>query len=139
MVVARSSKELFPYVLECDRGLPPEKQTTFHLRRLSTRTMLALENLQSVDLGGSNRVTVRLGDQRTVTLRAGLAGWDNFAMGDGTLVEYRSQSGTHVIHGVPIESPAAQECIDRLEPDHAKELVEAIIKGNTVTPEDVGN
>jgi hypothetical protein len=139
MVVARSARETFTYVLLCDRALPPEKQSVFTLRRLSTRTMMALENLQSIDLGGTNKVTVRLGDQRTVILRAGLCAWTNFNTANGQPAEFKSDAGVRMVHGVEIDRPASQSTVDLLEPEHAKELVDAIVAGNTVTPDDVGN
>lgn len=139
MPVARSSRETFRYVLRCDRNLEPSKQTVFHLRRLSTRVMLALENLQTVDVSSGMQATVRFGDQKMVALRAGLAGWDNFCMSDGTPAPFKSDAGTRAIHGVTVENPASEESISYLQPDWAKELAEAILDGNTVQPADVGN
>lgn len=139
MPVARSTRETFRYILKCDRSLPTAQQTIFHLRRLPTGVMLALENLQTVDVSSGLQATVRFGDQKMVALRAGLAGWENFCLADGTPVAFKANAGTRSIHGVSVDAPASEESVAYLQPEHAKELAEAVLDGNTVTPTDVGN
>lgn len=137
MVVARNTSETFPYVIEAERGAPVEEQTVFHLRCLPASVGLALDNLQSgtVDL----KISVRLGDQMVVTLRAGLAGWDNFKDAEGKAIEFKRDQGERAVFGVTIKNPAAAAMIDYLPEKVAQELAVAIRHGNTVTRADVGN
>lgn len=139
MPIARSSRETFRYVLKCDRSLEPSKQTVFILRALPTRVMMALDNLQTVDVGEGMRATVRFGDQKMVALRAGLAGWENYSTSDGTPVPFKADAGTRMVHGVQVEMPASEESIGWLAAEHAKELAEAVLEANTLKPGDVGN
>ncbi len=128
MVVARSVKEVFDYVLQDDRLLPVEKQTVFHLRRFSTRLSLRVQDLQS-----------SRGQIAEVVLRAGIAGWTNFADADGEHVGCKHESGLKHIHGCEVRDPLTLECLDRLSPEIAGEIASAIIMGNTLTTDDVKN
>jgi hypothetical protein len=138
MAVARSSRETFEYVLLEDRGLPADRQTVFSLRRLPTRVLLALENLTSVATNGRS-ADVRLGDRFVVLLRAGVAGWRNFADADGKPIEFRSVAGPRLVYGIEIENPADVACLEFLSAEQAKELAEAVQDGNTATRDDVKN
>lgn len=137
MVIARSVSETFPYVCEDDRKLPVEQQTTFHLRRLPATVGMALDNLHEATAAG--QVTLRVGDQRIVTLQAGLAGWENLNDSSGQPVMFESHRGVRSVYGITIKDPAKVEMIDLLPEDVAEELAEAIRKGNTLTRDDAKN
>lgn len=141
MAVARSARESFPYVLLEDRALPVEQRTTFHLRRLPTRLMLALDNLTSLTTGAGqeNDVAVRLGDRQIVALRAGLCGWDNFADAEGKPIPFEMTRGRSLISGVVVDDAAKESAIEWLRPEWAKELAGAITSGNTFTTGDAKN
>ncbi len=138
MAVARSSRETFDYVLLEDRALPVERQSVFLLRRLSTRLMLALENLTSVATNGRS-ADPRLGDRYVVLLRAGIAGWRNFCDVDGKPIEFKAHAGARMVAGIEVENPAEVACLEWLSAEQAKELAEAVQAGNTVTQADVKN
>ena len=128
MVVARSSKEVFDYVLQEDRALPVEKQTVFHLRRFSTRLALRAQDLQA-----------SRGQVAELVLRSGIHGWSNFADGEGGVVECKHDKGIKTLWGCDVHNPLTLESMDRLSPEIAGELASAIITGNTLTDEDVKN
>jgi hypothetical protein len=137
MAVARS-KEGWSYVLKADRELPPEQRTTFHLRRLSNRTMTALQNLATYSLQNAD-IKVATGTQRWVTLKAGLAGWTNFLMPDGTPAEFRLFEGSTTLHGVELASSVRDESLELLDYADAMELADAIVDGNELTKADAKN
>lgn len=128
MAVARSTRETFSYVTVADRALPKEKQTIFHLRRLATNQQLMLGNLLEV-----------MGTMAVVTLRIGLAGWENFVDENGNAVPFKRDTGTVLEHGVPIENPASKESIGRLSITDAQEIAAAIHSGNVLSEDDVKN
>lgn len=137
MVVARSTSETFDYVIEAERGLPPDDQTHFHLRHLPASVGMALDNLQSASV--TSQISIRLGDQQVLVLRAGLAGWTNLKKADGTEVEFKQDAGVRNVFGVEVTRPAAKEMVDVLPLEVAQELAVAIRQGNTLTKADVGN
>jgi hypothetical protein len=133
MPVARSTRETFPFVTEADRQLSKDKQTTFHLRQLSTRTMLALRDLREGD-------EAAVGKWLIVALRAGLVGWENFCDSTGAAVEFTLDKKARFVHGVLIEHAAASEAsIEYLSPQDAQEIGLAIMRGNTLSLDEVGN
>lgn len=138
MAVARTTRETFDFVLEADRALPPEQQTVFHLRSLSQATMMAIENLMTIDPSMAT-MSLRSGDQKLLVLRAGLAGWTRFMDADGVEVPFRAEPGRRSVFGTSIDSPAAMECIERLRTSDAREIADAIILGNQLTKTDVKN
>lgn len=128
MPIARSAQEVFDYVALEDRELPAEKQTVFHLRRLSTRVMTRLRDIAD-DQG---RVA-------ELALRAGIAGWDKFVDQDGVVIEARHEKGEVLLWGIPIKDPLHVDSLNRLPVSLVGELATAIIAGNTVTDDDVKN
>jgi hypothetical protein len=137
MVVARSNGEPFSYVLVAERELPAEKQTNFQLRRLSTRQLLLLQNMQGEDAAGISGV--QTGSISVAVLQIGLLGWSNFVDEHGSPVEFKQIKGERLIAGIPATNPASLGSLDLLPTEAAAELVGAIIKGNQITPEDRKN
>lgn len=127
MPVARSTKEVFDYVTLADRELAKEKQTTFHLRRLSTQLILRARSLDD----HSKMVEF--------ALRCGVAGWENFADADGAPVKASHDKGEQLVFGVAVRDPLSSESLNRLPPDVVVELAKAIVEGNTLTEDDAKN
>ena len=128
MPVARSVHEVFDYVLQGERGLPVEKQTVFTLRRLSTRHHARAQSL-----------TDSLPAMWEFVLRAGIAGWRNFADETGQPVECKHEKGEVQVQGITVKEPLAQDCLDLLPFEVTSELLAAITQGNTLTADDVKN
>lgn len=124
MPIALDPKQRFDYVLECDRALPADQQTTFELRGLTVAEEARIEDglAQLVD-GGFN---MRSGQQKLGILRLGLVGWRNFKSGDGAEVPFETIKG-HPQH-------VTDACLDRLDPDWRVELANAITERGKLTP-----
>jgi hypothetical protein len=138
MAVARSKAEVVRFVLEADRKLPPEKQSVFLLRRMSTDQHMMLKNLQEMNAAGDAR-TVKVGTIYTTVLRIGLVGWENFATAEGTPAKFEVDAGEHFVNGIGVANPAKQETVNQLSPKDAEELVAAIWESNTFTVDDAKN
>ena len=138
MVIAVNANETFPYICRAERELPKEKQTVFRLRRLPASVGMSLDNLHEAASTGAH-VTLRVGAQRNVTLRAGLAGWENLPDSDGKPVEFRAVTGERVVFGITLRNPCHESMIDLLPEEVAEELANAIRAGNTVTTTDAKN
>lgn len=128
MPVARSTREVFDYVCQEDRELPKEKQTVFHLRRLSTRHAVRARDLAEEQ-----------GRMCEFALRAGIAGWDNLCDDEGRAVPCAHDKGVHGIFGIEVKDPLSLESLNRLPPQIIGELASAIITGNTLSEDDVKN
>lgn len=137
MVIARSVNETFPYVVKADRELDQSQQTVFQLRRLPSTVGIALDNLHEGNASG--QVTLKVGDQKIVSLMAGLAGWENFNDSEGRPVEFKKQSGERSVFGVVIKDPAHRSMIDRLPPEVADELAAVIREENTLSEDETKN
>jgi hypothetical protein len=132
MPVARSTTETFTYVTLADRQLPAERQTTFSLRRLSTKLMLSLNNLREGDAAA-------IGSWMTVALRAGLAGWTNLCDPDGAPVEFSMDPRPAVVCGIELTRSASEASVNRLAVEDATEISIAIMRGNSLTADDAKN
>lgn len=132
MAIARTTKETFDYITLADRELPQEKQTRFHLRRLSTATMLMLRNLRDGE-------DARLGSWLTVALRAGIAGWENYVDPDGKAVPAVFDRVPATISGIQLQRSLSEESINHLSTGDAMEIALAVMTGNELTVEDVKN
>lgn len=128
MPIARSTKEVFDYVLTEDRELPKEKQTVFHLRRLSTRLAMRCRDLAE-----------NQGQMGEFALRAGIAGWTNFADEEGATVKCEHDKGSHTLFGIEVRDPLSIASLNRIPPQCLGELAAAIITGNTLSADDVKN
>jgi hypothetical protein len=100
MVISRTTRESIPFVIERERELPAEQQTTFLLASLSNQTMLAL--LQLMQHGETKRWI-------EVALTAGLRGWRNFLDENGKETPFRRDAErTVTLHGVEIKGPVSK-------------------------------
>lgn len=131
MVIARSTKENIPYVLEAERDLPPEQQSTFLLASLSNDMMMSL--LQLMQEGQTKKWV-------EVTLTAGLRGWRNFLGEDGNEAPFRRDPNlTRGVHGVEIKGPVAKATLELLPTEHLFELAQAVMRANKLSPDDAKN
>lgn len=132
MAIARSTTETFTYVTLADRQQPPERQTKFLLRRLSTKLMLSLQNLREGD-------EAAIGKWMIVALRAGIAGWENFCDETGAPIEFAADAGRKAVFGIELDRSASEDSINRLATEDATEIALAIMRGNQVTVDDAKN
>lgn len=134
MTVARSTKETFDFVTVADRAQPREKQTTFHLRRLSTAAVIRLRDLRD----GNDPA---IGSWMTFALRAGLAGWSNFNDPDGQPVPFVADKSPATLFGLGliVAQTASEDSINRLSISDASDIALAIMTGNELTADDVKN
>ncbi len=128
-----TTKRTFPYVLKCDRDLPPDQQTVFQLRPLTNAQRFSLLDMNSVQ-GGST--TLRGGTMAQTALRIGLAGWENLTNENDAVVPYVAHQGKVMVHGVAAESPATEETMNRLPWEAVEELADAIMNGLQLTQDD---
>jgi hypothetical protein len=132
MATARSTKEVFDYVLLADRSLPAEKRTTFHLASLPTATMIRLRGL----VGDTGELT---GEWVWLALRVGVRGWRQFVEDDGTDIPFTTDAKPQTIGGISVPAPASEASLNRLSPTDAFELAGAVVRSNMVTVDDAGN
>lgn len=130
MVVSRSTRENIPYVLQAERDLSAEQQTTFKLASLSHDTLLAILQLISE---GQPRKWVK------VALAAGLRGWSNFRDADGNETEFRRSERSVTMHGVEISKPVTDKTLDAIPTELLLELAQAVVEANQATVDDAKN
>lgn len=129
MPIARSTNSVFDYVCLEDRDLPAEEQTVFQLRTLTSEEHLRASDIASM---GGGRAT-------EYVLRVGIAGWSNLHDAEGNLVPCQRHSGKRNVSGISVKAPLTTESLNRLPASVLEELGAAIMEGNTVSDEDVGN
>ena len=76
----------FNYIMESDKPLPENEQTTFILRALSATEFGEMQSLTK--LKGDVVDVASLNDQLMVVLRYGLVGWKNLLDGLGGTLEF---------------------------------------------------
>jgi hypothetical protein len=131
MVIARSTRERIPYVLEAERQLPPEQQTTFYLAVLPNWMMLNL--LQLMQEAKHDRWVL-------LALTAGLRGWDNFRDEDGHETPFvRETRRRRNVAGVDVPDPVAEASLNALPSSLLFELANAIVSANQLTGDDAKN
>jgi hypothetical protein len=129
MAIAVTEKE-FEYVLEADRDLPAERQTTWILKVLNWDENRQLEKSEWKPPTRRGASAVMVTDPKAIQRRAldfGLLGWRNFKNREGKAVEFQRDNGK-----VP------GEVLDMIAP-YAAELANAITDRAIQTPEDVKN
>jgi len=132
MAIAVDMKTVIRHVLERDRSLPADQQTTFLLGPMNARERAAMgDKLLARHEGGFvelRQETVNLG-----VLRAGLRGWENFKDRAGNVLEFKTVSnGTG--HQVPTE-----EMLDLIREADRDELVSVITKATELSEDDEKN
>lgn len=131
MVVSRTTRENIPFVLERERGLPPEQQTTFLLATLPNHLMLSLLQLMQ---HGQTKAWVEL------ALTAGLRGWSNFLDEEDKETPFKRETArTVTLHGVDIRGPVAKATLDLIPTDLLLELAQAVMTSNQITGDDAKN
>lgn len=130
MVIARSTRENIPFVLQAERDLPPEQQTVFKIATLNHDTMLALLQMMAE---GQARKWIK------VALAAGLRGWTNFRDEHGNETEFRRSDRTVTIHGIEVAKPVSDKTLDAIPADILLELAQAVIECNQVSVDDAKN
>lgn len=123
MVIARSVTETFSVVLESDKE--SERPTTFRIRALPHRVMLALPGLSPKE-------------QVELIVRAGVADWENLVDGAGAPVPARRADQAQNLFGVEVDKPLSLESLDALPLFVVTELSEAVLEQNKLTQEKVG-
>jgi len=119
MPIALTPNKKWDYVLREDRGLPPDKQTIFKLKALSSEEFFAIQNIQYTNGFGTANQSV---------LIIGLVGWENFLDNQGQAVPFNLEDGA-----------CAQENLDRLTPAIMMELIGAIRKRNELSEDEIKN
>jgi len=86
MVIAIDPHKVHDYVLKSERTLPKEQQTVFKLRCLTVSQRAEVEdNYSSID----GRLLI--GSRQMVTLRHGLAGWENMLDEAGNKIPFNEK------------------------------------------------
>jgi|TARA_R110000824_G_scaffold379777_2_gene571903 hypothetical protein len=125
MPIALDPKATFEYVVEDDRSLPKEEQTTFTLRGLTVSEEARVADTMISSIPGQEELAFRSGTHQLTVLRQGLRGWSNFMSPDGEEISFeKSKSHPKVI---------TDDCLDRLSSAHRQELVSAILDRGAVT------
>lgn len=132
MPVARSTTETFDYVTLADRELPKDQQTTFHLRRMSTSMMMRMRDLR-------DGTEAQIGRWLVIALRAGIAGWTNFVTPAGDQVPFTKDAKPVTLFGITLANSASEASVDALTTEDAQEIGAAIMRGNELAPDDLGN
>ena len=136
MAIALDPNRTFDYVLKCDRGLPREQQSVFHIRPLSALEMRHLKNAALTIDQVTQQAHSYLGDLRYLALRAGLVGWSNFKRADGTEAVFERTRQNLLGRSGEVVTDA---CLDLLRDEWRDELAEAVQEFNTLTRDDAKN
>jgi len=125
MPIALDPKATFSYVLEDDRKLPTEEQTTFTLRGLTVAEEAKVADSMISSIPGQEELSFRSGTHQLTVLRHGLRGWTNFLDVTGKEVPFDTGRGNprHV----------TDDCLDRVLPRHRQELVGVILEPGAVS------
>lgn len=132
MVIARSTRENIPYVIEAERDLKDEsKKTTFLIAVLPNHIMLQLMEFE------------RLGKQKSLVelaLAAGLRGWSNFPDEAGNETPFvRDDGRSRLMHGVKVQDPVKAATLEVLPASLLIELTNAVITANQLALDEAKN
>lgn len=121
MAIAIDPNKTFEYVLLCDRELPPEEQTIFHLKALSARELAEIQDKAArADMDGN--FEFRSGSQTLRILEIGVRGWKNLRDAQGNEIAFRENNGR----------PRGENW-DLLLPEWRRELANAITEQNRIS------
>jgi len=67
-----------PYILECDKDQPVEKQTTFYIKPLSAKQSASLQDSMKFSGSGEGASMTNIGSNTLEMVKIGLVGWENF-------------------------------------------------------------
>lgn len=131
MVIARSTRENIPYIIESERDLKPEEQTVFKIAVLPNHIMLVLMEYQQA---GKQKQLVEL------ALTAGLRGWDNFPDEGGAETPFAREEGrSRLVHGVKVKDPVKVETLEVIPGSLLVELTNAVIGANQIALDEAKN
>lgn len=136
MAIGITTGQVHDYVLERERGLPPEQQTVFQLRTLTTRQRFRLMDLHRLRDGG---VEIRQGEVQYTALKVGLVGWRNFLDANGAEIPFEREGGIRSVNHIDVNGPASDATLDRLASEDALELAEAVASAAHLTRADAKN
>lgn len=125
MPIALDPKATFTYVLEDDRKLPDEDQTSFTLRGLTVAEEAKVADSMISSIPGQEELSFRSGTHQLTVLRHGLRGWSNFHAADGKEVVFDTGRGN--------PRQVTDDCLDRMLPRHRQELVGAILERGSIS------
>lgn len=119
MVVARNLSHVFEWVLD---------GTTFLLRTLPHRVMLRMGDMESAD-------------QLELIVRAGCAGWRDFADADGNVVASQTDGAANgkMIGGIAVKTPLTEASYEALPLQVISDLAMEVLRFNRMTADDSGN
>lgn len=122
--------ETFDHVLRQDRQLPPEEQTTFHLRTLPWKILRKIKD-REVHFSDGGTGGVAMGTREELMVRHGIAGWTNLLDREGRSVEPRivTRGGEEVLDDASIEA---------ISP-YVSELARVIGRHNRLDEDEEGN
>ncbi len=131
MVIAITPGETWDFIIESERELPAEEQTTWILRALGyTENNRIQDNALKQELGDDGGVQLRAGSYMDKVIRAGLVGWKNFKDADGILVEFETEiSGSE--RRKKRKEPTI-DTLDRIPPEVLTDLANAIVRHNVL-------
>ena len=131
MAIARSTRERIPYVIEAERQMPPDQQTTWYLAVLPNWMMLNL--LQLMQEGKHDRWVL-------LALTAGLRGWDNFRDENGLDVPFsRETRRRRNVAGVDVADPVSEASLNAIPSDLLLELARAVLEVNQLKDDEAKN
>ena len=110
MALALTLKEQ-NYILECDRELEPQLQTTFKLKPLSAKVFSELQDLLKIETHGER--IANIGSYTHQVLMYGLVGWDNLKDENDNVVVFTTNK---------------EDNLDKLSPLFRSELANAILE-----------
>ena len=133
MPIAQDTSKTWEYILKCDRGC--DHPSVFILRAMSVADEARIQDsLVTVD-AATKVTTVKSGSHALEVLRIGLLGWKDFFLPSGEPAPFVTDKSRRM-RGF---DPVSDESLDRLRPDHRRELAEAIIERNTIAEDERKN
>jgi len=113
-----------PFILECDRDEPEEKQTTFYIRPLSAKQSATLQDSMKFSGVGKEATMQNIGSNTLDMVRIGLVGWDNFKDEEGKDIKFLKDMDAN---------------LDRLAVTYRYELAGKIMELSNLGDEEVKN
>jgi len=140
MVMAITPDEEYRYILECDRDLPPEKQTVFILRPLSYSEYTQIEDnvIESVSevrrgyrqkKNDEFKMRILSGSQEKRILCSGIKRIENF----------KDKNGNEIIWDFHAKDNEKMKILSMLRPANRRELANAITEASYLDEDEQGN
>lgn len=134
MALALTPDKSFDYVLECDRSLPEEQQTIWHLRALTVAERQRIcDGIRVAQARGTDGNVAHILD----AIRCGLQGWTNFRDPDGNEAEFVTGRPRQAY--IKREAVITDDCLERIPGEYMVEIGQAIIQCSRVEEGDRKN